>query len=159
MVTRTRSPSRQGGFTLTELMTVVAIVAILAAIAAPNMGAMIRTQRVKTASFDVYASLTLARSEAVKRNVSVTVTPAGATWADGWTITDANGNVIRNQGAYTSLTFVGPANVTYTGAGRLSVNAAPVPFAISAANVDPLNYRCIKLDVSGRPVSTTGVCT
>jgi type IV pilus assembly protein PilE len=34
-------PSRHGGFSLVELMTVVAIVAILAAIAAPNMGAMI----------------------------------------------------------------------------------------------------------------------
>jgi len=87
------------------------------------------------------------------------MTPASGGWKNGWSLTDANGNVIRNQGAYNSLTVSGPTSVTYTGAGRLSVNAAPTPFAISAANVDPTNFRCIKLDVSGRPVSTTGVCT
>jgi len=146
----------QRGFTLTELMTVVAIMAILAAVAAPNMADMVRTQRVKTASFDVFATLTLARSEAVKRNVSVTIAPNG-TWISGWSVTDANGNVVRRQEAYGNITMTGPNSVTYNGTGHLS-GATPTPFQVSAANIPASSYRCIKLDVSGRPVSFTGAC-
>ena len=59
------------GFTLIELMVVVAIVVILIAIAGPDFRNMIAATRVKNASFDVFSSLTHARSEAVTRNTTV----------------------------------------------------------------------------------------
>jgi prepilin-type N-terminal cleavage/methylation domain-containing protein len=91
-----------GGFTVTELMIVVAIMALLAAIAAPSMGTMIKRQRIKTAAFDVFSSMAFSRSEAVKRNTSVTLTPTGGDWAKGWSIADSNGNVLRNRAAGTT---------------------------------------------------------
>lgn len=149
---------RAGGFTLLEMIAVVTILGILAAIAVPNMGAMIRTQHVKTASFDVFATLVLARSEAIKRNVSVTVTPTGGNWTNGWTVTDAFANTLRQQAAYNNVMIAGPGTVVYTSSGRLSAVAMP-QFNVSASNVSASNLRCIKVDLSGRPVSYEGACS
>jgi type IV fimbrial biogenesis protein FimT len=146
------------GFTMVEMLVVLAILAILAAIAAPNMGTMVRTQRVKTASFDVFAGLVLARSEALKRNTTVTVTPVGGNWANGWTATDSNGNTVRKQSGFTTVSITGPATVVFTGSGRLSGGSSP-QFALSAADVATENQRCVKVDLSGRPVSIQGACT
>jgi type IV fimbrial biogenesis protein FimT len=159
-----RSPCVRGrlrGFTLVEMMVVIGIVAILAAIAAPNMGAMIKRQRIKTAAFDVFASLTYARSEAIKRNTTVTITPIASDWAKGWQIKDSNNNVLRDQKGWDNLTVTGPASVVFSGTGRLS--GAVAPFALTGgsygAAVAASDYRCVKLDLSGRAVSQEGVCT
>ncbi len=149
---------RSLGFTFLEMMVVVAILAVLAAIALPNMGSMIRTQQVKTASFDVFAALVLARSEAIKRNVSVTITPTNGNWSQGWTVTDANANTLRQQAAYANINIAGPATVVYNGTGRLGGATAP-QFQLSASDVTTANQRCIKVNLSGQPVSIQGACT
>ncbi|HUP29607.1 MAG TPA: GspH/FimT family pseudopilin [Usitatibacter sp.] len=145
---------RAAGFTLTEMMIVLVIVGVLGAIAAPSMADMIRTQRLRTAAFDVFAALTLARSEAIKRNVAVTITPAGGTdWAQGWQTKDANDNVLQNQAAYSSCstcTMTGPTTVTYASSGRVS--SAVGPFNIAAAGLPLKTNRCIVLTPSGNPV-------
>lgn len=150
-----KAPAR--GFTMVEMLVVLAILAVLAAIAAPNMGAMIRTQRVKTASFDVFSGLVLARSEALKRNTTVTMTPVGSSWASGWTVTDSNGNMLRKQSGFTTVTITGPGNVIFTGSGRLSGGSSP-QFSLTAPDVASENQRCVKVDLSGRPVSSQGAC-
>ena len=155
-----RSPSPQAGFNVVELMIVLAIVGVLTAIAAPNLADMVRVQRVRTAAFDIVAGLTLARSEALKRNVSVTMVPASGGWANGWVSTDANGNVVQKQGPFgcASCTFGGPGNVTYTSSGRLPVGGGAPQVSIESSNIDPSKFRCIDVDLSGRPVTTTGAC-
>ena len=50
------------GFTLPELMIVVTVMAVMLAIGVPSFAEFIRNQRVKTASFEVFASLVFARS-------------------------------------------------------------------------------------------------
>jgi type IV fimbrial biogenesis protein FimT len=150
---------RAMGFTMVEMMIVLVILAILAAVAAPSMGAAIRTQRVKTASFNVFSSLLLARSEAVKRNTSVTITPSGGNWANGWTVADANSNTLRNAAGVSNITISGPASVTYSGNGRLSPVGTAVQFSLSASDVLTMNQRCIKVTSSGSPISNEGPCS
>jgi type IV fimbrial biogenesis protein FimT len=147
------------GFTMVEMMVVVVIMAILAAVAAPNLGKMIRQQRVKTASFDVMSSLMLARSEAVKRNVTVTITPATGGWANGWSIADANGNALRSASAVPNISITGPTTVTYSGNGHLSPVGSTPQFAISAADVTTANQFCVKVSSSGAPFSLQGTCS
>ena len=66
------------GFTMLELMIVVAIAGILAAIAAPGMMDFIRANRLSTAARQLDADLLLARREAIKRNTRVLVCPVMA---------------------------------------------------------------------------------
>ena len=143
------------GFTMAEIMIVLTIVGILAAVAAPNMINMIRANRVKTASFDVFSSLNVARSEAIKRNRPVTMAPTGGNWARGWNISDAQG-VIKDQPGWEDLTVAGPAQVVFTSSGRL--NGATANFSLVGENVPPQKNRCITLDPSGRAVTKEGAC-
>jgi type IV fimbrial biogenesis protein FimT len=86
------------GFTLVELMIVVAIVGILAAIGAPSFQDMLNQTRASSLANELASSLNLARSEAIKRGAQVSVCKSGnitaasptcsttASWQNGWLI-------------------------------------------------------------------------
>ena len=152
--------AHQTGFTLIEVLVVITIAVILLGVGVPSMRNIIITTRVKNASFDVYASILAARSDAITRNTTVTITPAGGNWAAGWTTTDTGGNTLKTQNPFPGITITGPATVAYNNAGRL--NAAVAPFNLTAPGAIGSDGRCITIDLSGRPVVTTpavpGVC-
>jgi len=154
MAGRTLATDR--GFTLPEVLIVCATLAVLLAAGAPHLGDFMRNQRVKTASFDLFSSLVLARSEAITRNTRVTVTPAGGAWANGWTVTETGGQVLRRQEPVPDVTINGPATVVYVESGRL--NAASWPEFHLTATGQGVVQRCIRIDLSGRPVSRATPC-
>ncbi len=148
----------QPGFTLTELLLVVAVIGILASLAAPSFSQLIKSQRMKSMATDINASLTLARSEAVKRNRDVTLSPTTAgSWENGWQIADPDhaGNYIEVHSAFAGLTATGPDSVTYRSSGRIQGSVAPA-FNISAAGVS--DQRCVSVDLSGRPYVKASAC-
>ena len=61
------------GFTLVELMVTVAVVAILMAIAVPNMRSVIQNTRISNQINELTSDLNFARSEAIKRGTDTTV--------------------------------------------------------------------------------------
>jgi type IV fimbrial biogenesis protein FimT len=148
------------GFTLIELLIVIAIVAVLLAAGVPGMQNIIMKTRVKNASFDVYASILAARSDAITRNTTVTITPSGGNWNAGWTISDSGGNT-KIQDAFSGITISGPATLVYTNIGHLPTGTLPADRKISltAPGAAASDGRCINIDLSGRPVVTTGVCS
>lgn len=92
------------GFTAIELMVVVSIVAILAAIAAPSFTPLIETWRVRAATEQLRSTLYYARSEAIKRGGRVVIQKLGnngscttavntTDWDCGWFVChDTNDN-------------------------------------------------------------------
>jgi type IV fimbrial biogenesis protein FimT len=63
----------RSGFTLLELMTVIALIAIIAAIAIPNYFSWLPKHRLARAAQQTLSALRLARLTAVKENALVTV--------------------------------------------------------------------------------------
>lgn len=98
-------PRRTLGFTLIEVLVVVAIFAIMGAVAAPAVGAVIESVKVSNASNIFLSNLYLARGEAIKRNSRVVLcksangnscTESGG-WEQGWIVfNDTNDNSVRD---------------------------------------------------------------
>ncbi len=83
------NPKQASGFTLLELMVVIAIAGILMAMAVPSFNDMMRNNRLTTYSNELVTAINLARSEAVKRGVQVTIRRKSTTnsvWENGWDV-------------------------------------------------------------------------
>lgn len=134
-----RRKARYGsGFTLTELMVVLAIAAVLLAVATPSLRQLIERQRLRTTANDLFAAIDLVRSQAITRGRRVTMAPldpTGSDWSKGWVVfidrndnrrPDADEEVIFEQGpAATGISIrygfsasPGTAYIAYNGAGR-----------------------------------------
>ena len=124
----------QQGVTLIELMVAVIIMGILASIAVPSFNTFLKNSRLTTQINYLVTAINLTRSEAIKRNSSVTVcksntgnTCAG-NWTDGWIVfadensdgaVDGGEAVIRVYGALkggNTLNF-GKNRITYSAEG------------------------------------------
>lgn len=166
--------AKSSGFSLVELLVTIVIVAILAAAAVPSYREFVAGQRIKTASFDIMAVLTLARSEAIKRNASaatpVTVIPAGGAWANGWAVAAPDGTVLSQQSALNGVTVTCKSGTpaatvacpaggfAYQGNGRLTAAVQADAPSLEISSTSNTSVRCISIDLSGRPNVKVGSC-
>jgi type IV fimbrial biogenesis protein FimT len=144
------------GFSLIELVVVIAIVGILASIAVPSFNSSIASMRAKNAASSLYDGLVRARSEAVKRNASVMLAPAGD-WAKGWQIylSSNTSNVLENYSTTGTVSIKGPDNVEYKATGRV---IGSVKFDIEASMGAAKSQRCVSVSLSGLPTIKTTSC-
>ena len=151
------------GFTLVELMVVIAMVAILSAIAAPNFTSFIGTMNSKAASMDLIGDLAFARSESLKRNASASIVPLGSTWNSGWEVRLGT-VVLRNRSELKSgLTINAPsAGIVFLSNGRVSVANADVDTSNLAwtitSSVSGVPQRCVVMLPSGSARAKMGAC-
>jgi type IV fimbrial biogenesis protein FimT len=175
--------SRAMGFSLIELMITIGIVGILLAVAFPSFEGAMRSNRVATASNELLASFSLARSEALRSpggsflctSTSGTACTAGSTWNDGWIIWpdldadevhDANERVIRYVRPNDRLTFTGtssglnPTVIRFDPRGRIVNNVT------HAVTLLPINcpagqqlQRSVALNATGQARISKANCT
>jgi type IV fimbrial biogenesis protein FimT len=160
------------GFTLIESMVAVAILAILAAIAAPNMIEFLKARHAESAARKIGVGAIFARSEAIKRNAPVLMcaglngaceaTPASATWAAGWRIcydrnqdgtcdagTGSDPNPIRvEQALPASVTFRGPQSRLQFNADGTLTSTVDAAFISSSETVNKFKWN-VRLAASG----------
>ena len=150
-----RKPRTLLGFTLIELMVTLAILAILVTIGIPSYKQLVENNANTTAGNDLYASLQLARSEAISREEEVRVVPEG-TWSTGWNVVVVatteeldRYRVSNNSIGITPKGALIANNVTYTSTGRsvTSYNEANDLFEI----LSNTQKRCVIMSATGRP--------
>lgn len=140
---------KSDGVTLIELMIVISVLVILMGIGVPSFRELIASQRVRAAASALYDSLLLARSEAIKRNNTVTVTDNAGNLTNGWNVLLADGTTnIRAQEAFVGLSFTpsSPA-LSYSSLGRLSSGTA-TPITISGTGTT--KTWTVRAEASGR---------
>jgi type IV fimbrial biogenesis protein FimT len=163
------TPERQTGVTLIELLVTISIAAILLAIAVPGFQDFFRRNRVDSAASDLMAALNLARSEAIRRGVPVslcksgngtTCVQGGNNWEQGW-IVFANPNndglrgddeeIIRVHQQLQSAITLRPTDnydnfLTYRSDGRVNT----IGTFVICHNGQPAGARSITINVAGR---------
>ncbi len=144
------------GFTMVELLTTLVVLAVLLAIASPSMSKFVNNSRLRASHGELVSALTLARSEATKRGLSVVVkargTTVGAEFSDGWDVfqdtnkndaLDAGEPVIRSYPALSGNqrfgTLGGELEAVFTNRGFLK-SAAAVRFKLCGQVGEPRGY-------------------
>lgn len=151
-------PRNASGFTLIEMMIVIAILGIVLAIAVPAINEWIASQKVKSVASTLRSSLVLTRSEALKRNANITLAPtvSDGPWTDGWSVQLGDGTVLSAYSPVTSLSISGgPTSVVFQGTGRISTGAGAT-FKISSSNTSAI--RCVVVSLTGIATVTTSGC-
>lgn len=178
MPKRQYAVGRCGGFTLVELMFVVAVAIILVGLGAPSFSNVLKQNRITASVNDVISSFQQARSEAAKRGLAVRLCPssgapgaddcAGTDWAAGAVaFVDVNGDGARG-GVDEELLFVrGPmprdvfVNASAPVAGGVSFGSDGFPINLLSATQlvfcdeagSQTRRRIVSLSSTGRPAT------
>lgn len=157
------------GFTLVELIVVMAIMGIAMTIAVPGTRDFLSNQRMRTASFNLVASAMFARSEAVKRGIPVFIkAPASNDLNGGWCVlvsaaatcsmTAPGNETMRVQQPLSGVDYAFDTTagvIAFNRAGRL---ASAVRIEIVDAETGGM-ARCVRIDVGGSARSDLGDCS
>lgn len=181
MPSRSHAGTRNGGFTMVELMFVVAVSLILLGIGLPSFSNLVKQNRITASVNDVITGFQLARSEAAKRGEPVRVCPttvaasatdaaadcSGTDWhAGALAFVDGDGDGARSndeellyvRGRMGADVFVNASDsvangLTYGGDGFPTnlINDAQLVFCDTED--DQKRRRVVSLSTTGRPVT------
>jgi type IV fimbrial biogenesis protein FimT len=158
------------GFTIIELMVVVALVGIIASFAVPSFQTMIANSRLASASNDLVGVVNFARAEAVKRGRSVFVSPtSGTDWADGvsvWMDTGSMDGVmqaseeLRRTNAMPGDVSISPSAsiMQFTGSGMLPNGASAISIDLCDGRAGETGTR-ISVTLGGRIRAENLLCS
>ena len=139
------------GFTLIELMVVIAVLGILLGIGVPSMIQLVAQSRVSSAATDFHLALQSARSMALTQRRKVSVCPADGTsclnaqdWSAGWATYLGGAEGARTQAHVLSGVAVSSKEdtLTYNALGFLEPTT-PRAIQFSANNGAAVRWVCV----------------
>lgn len=118
----------------------IAVLAIIVSLAAPNLRNTIENNRLSATTNDLIASFQFARSEAIRRNVSVEVcattepdkedATCDGVWHQGWIVVDPDAGADRRLRSHAAVRGLehkeGPTSITFNASGRRDPDTSPL---------------------------------
>ena len=157
------------GFTIIELVVTLTVAAVFITLVVPSYYNVLQNSKAATISNYFTSNIIYARSEAIKRGVTVSICPTAntaftacgnaANWINGWIIfvdSDANGVLastndrlrVREALPTGSLVAGAPTYISFSSSGFISNGAGN--FTVSAAGCNGNHGRQINVASSGR---------
>lgn len=124
------------GFNLLELMVTLSIVAIVVSIALPSMSNMIDSTRMSGYANSLHKAISVARSEAIKRGLPVTICTSNSSqtdcgnssgWEQGWIVREVNTVIGRDP----IILIYQPLKSGFTFHGDSTINTSNIVFTAS----------------------------
>lgn len=149
------------GVTLIELLITVVVLSILLFLALPSFTIWMQNTQIRTAAEGILSGLQLARTEAVRRNISVELR---MDTASGWTVSvPGTGEVVQTrseqEGSVHAVVTIAPggaSRVTFGGLGRVVANgdgSAPITeIKVDSGQIPAAESRELCLTVSAAGV-------
>jgi len=146
------------GFTLIEMMIAITVMAILLAVAIPSYRDASLGSELRTLANDLYGSITLARSEAIKRNAVVTLCVSGdgaacgaGGWEQGWIVSQGGTVIHRQYAARTGFRISATAGLGTLNFQPIGAGATSTTFTVCRATPSVGNQeRVVTVDATGR---------
>lgn len=170
------APRSVKGFTAIELMVTVAILAVLAAIAAPSFKPLIERWQVRQVSEELQSTLYFARSEAVKRGGGIVIQRSSSTsgctisdsdtdlWNCGWFVfVDKNGDGIKDNNEE-ELQLFAPSTKVKVKLTQTDSTSLTDPVLVdrwgqlSSHNISSFAFRLTPLSSSNTESSASSLC-
>lgn len=162
-----RHAGRRAGFSLVEVVVVMAIIGILATLSVPSFSAMFARSKLRSASEQLRSDINLARGEAVKRNTIIrmnfTVTAGGTPWCYGLRAGDASCDCTVTDASSANFCFLdrsdgGVALSSVTNSAQFSgVTFENTPFTTSSLSFSPVrpSLRAASATLSATSISAS----
>lgn len=161
------------GYTLIELMSMLAVVSILVSVGLPMLNVFFDSNRMVSNTNDLVAGLNIARSEAIKQQIRVTLCQSADSasctgsgqWEDGWIVfQDPNGNatvdggerILRLNAAVDGQVTIRSNDVGNLIASSVSFTSRGLPKALNGGSQSGTFRIC---DKRGLKVNADGVST
>ena len=154
-------------------MVTLVVVAVVAGIAFPWMGQMIRNGQMTSQGNSLLGGMQYARGEALARGQAVTIcgssdgTSCDDKWGGGWIVfadgnadknLDAGEDVLRTYNAGTSIDTATNARASFTRKGRLDNAGNPLSIVIKRSDCGTEGSRTVSITAGGRIDLVSGGC-